>query len=211
MIKVLLADDHNIVREGIKRLFDLTPDITAAAEATNGNQLLAVLDEITGIDLVVLDMSMPGISGANLIKRIAARHPALPLLVLSMHNETLIARRALKAGASGYLTKDSEPEVLLSAIRQVAQGQYYICAELAEQMLFDPATEKNHRTYEILSERELEILLLLAKGTSVNDIATQLNISNKTVSTHKLRFMQKLNLNTNADLIRYAVENSLIA
>ncbi|WP_409524120.1 response regulator [Nitrincola sp. MINF-07-Sa-05] len=210
MIKVLLSDDHNIVREGIKRLFELTQDITVAAEATNGNQLLTILDEVS-VDLVLLDMSMPGISGANLIKRVAARHPALPILVLSMHNEILIARRALKAGASGYLTKDSEPEVLLGAIRKVAQGQCYICPELAEQMIFSLDNAGTDQAHELLSERELEIMLLLAKGTSVNDIATQLSISNKTVSTHKLRFMQKLNLNTNADLIRYAVENSLIA
>lgn len=212
MIKILLADDHTIVREGIKRLFELTRDICVVHEAMNGNEVLELLREAKqAVDLVLLDMSMPGVSGANLIARIVARYPTTPILVLSMHDEPQIARRALNAGAMGYLTKDSEPEILLSAIRKTAQGKRFICPVLAEQMVFAVKGEKTGHPHESLSEREQEVMLLLVKGKSLNDIADQLAISSKTVSTHKMRLMKKLNINTNADLVRYAIEYKLIA
>jgi DNA-binding NarL/FixJ family response regulator len=210
MIRILLADDHAIVREGIKRMFQLTADVTVVDEASNGGEVLELLRTATA-DLIFLDMSMPGISGANLITRIVANFPTIPVLVLSMHNEPQIARRALNAGAAGYLTKDSEPEQLLMAIRRIAQGKRYIDPELAEQMVFAGNDEKSGKPHEQLSEREFEIMLLLAKGISLNEIAQQLAISSKTVSTHKMRLMKKLSLNSNADLVRYAVAHHLIA
>ncbi|MBB3062409.1 response regulator [Microbulbifer rhizosphaerae] len=210
MINILLADDHGIVREGIKRLLDLTADICVTAEAENGSQALKLLKE-TEVDLVLLDMSMPGVSGANLIARLVAHFPAIPILVLSMHNEPQIARRALAAGAAGYLTKDSEPEILLTAIRRIARGKRYIDPDLAEQLVFPISDGKSGLPHEQLSERELEVMILLAKGTSLNRIAEQLLISSKTVSTHKMRLMRKLNAKSNADIIRYAIAHQLIA
>lgn len=212
MIKILLADDHTIVREGIKRLFELTSDICVVHDAVNGTEVLELLRKAEQeIDLVLLDMSMPRVSGANLISRIATRYPTIPILVLSMHDEPQIARRALNAGAAGYLTKDSDPEILLCAIRKTAQGKRFICPTLAEQMVFAGNDEKIELPHESLSERELEVMLLLVKGNSLNNIAEQLAISSKTVSTHKMRLMKKLNINTNADLVRYAIEYKLIA
>jgi DNA-binding NarL/FixJ family response regulator len=209
MTKILLADDHGIVREGMKQLFSLTADIFVVAEAVNGGQVLERVRE-GGFDLILLDMSMPGISGVNLITRIRAHSPGIPILVLSMHNEPQIAKRALNAGAQGYMTKDSEPEVLLSAIRKVAQGGRFIDPILAEQMVFESGGSQQKALHEQLSEREYQILLLLAKGKSLNEIAEELAISNKTVSTHKMRLMQKMNFRTNAELVRYAVANGLV-
>lgn len=209
MIKILMADDHCIVREGMKHLFALTDDISVVAEAVNGGQVLDRLRQ-GGFDMVLLDMSMPGVSGVNLITRICTYSPQIPILVLSMHNEPQIARRALNAGARGYLTKDSEPEILLAAVRKVAQGARFIDPVLAEQMVFETNDPEQKALHEQLSEREREILLLLAKGKSLNEIADELAISNKTVSTHKMRLMQKMNFSNNADLVRYAVASGLV-
>ena len=209
MIKILMADDHSIVREGMRHLFSLTNDIQVVGEAVNGGQVLEMLHE-GGFDMLLLDMSMPGISGVNLITRIRAHSPKIPILVLSMHNEPQIARRALNAGANGYLTKDSEPEILLAGVRKVARGGRFIDPVLAELMVFEvnPDTDK-HPAHEQLSEREFQILSLFAKGKSFNEIADELAISNKTVSTHKARLMQKMNFPSNADMVRYAVEHGL--
>lgn len=204
-----MADDHCIVREGMKHLFALTDDISVEAEAVNGGQVLDRLRQ-GGFDMVLLDMSMPGVSGVNLITRICTYSPQIPILVLSMHNEPQIARRALNAGARGYLTKDSEPEILLAAVRKVAQGACFIDPVLAEQMVFETNDPEQKALHEQLSEREREILLLLAKGKSLNEIADELAISNKTVSTHKMRLMQKMNFSNNADLVRYAVASGLV-
>ncbi|CAK0745743.1 two-component system, NarL family, invasion response regulator UvrY [Gammaproteobacteria bacterium] len=210
MIRLLIADDHTIVREGLKQLFALTTDIVVAAEAANGAQLLEQLrDYDGGIDLILLDMTMPGISGADLITRIVSHETNPPILVLTMHSEPLIARRALKAGAAGYLTKDNEPETLLAAIRRVAGGGRFIDSLLAEEMAFEENTTRRRAPHEQLSEREIQILRLLSKGMSVNDIAESLVISNKTVSTHKARLMEKMGFHNNADLVRYTVSYEL--
>lgn len=209
MIKLMIADDHAIVREGLKQLFSLYSDISVVGEATNGSDVLVNLRTQT-IDLLLLDMTMPGISGVELITRIRAQNATLPILVLSMHNEVQIARRALSNGASGYLTKDSDPEVLLAAIRKVAGGGRFIDPDLAEAMAFDNGNTEQEEPHELLSEREYQILLLLIGGKSVNDIAGELSISNKTVSTHKTRLMQKLNVSNNAELVRYGLDNGLI-
>jgi DNA-binding NarL/FixJ family response regulator len=208
MIRVLIADDHGIVREGLKQLFALGTDITVAAEAGSGGQVLEAV-RAGGIDLVLLDLTMPGISGANLISRLRAHDGCPPILVLSMHNELQVARRALTEGASGYLTKDSDPKTLMAAIRKVASGGRFIDSALAEQMAFAPGGGER-KPHELLSDREFDVFRLLVRGMGVNDIADELAISNKTVSTHKARLMQKMNVHNNAELVRYAVANGLV-
>ncbi len=209
MIRLLIADDHTIMREGLKRLFALASDLEVVGEAENGAQLLDRLRQ-DGVDLLLLDMSMPGISGEDLIARVHAHHPALPILVLSMHNETQIAQRALRAGARGYLTKDRDPETLLAAIRRVAAGQRFIDPDLAEQMALEASGLGQRADHECLTDRELQVLRLIARGMSVNHIADQLSISNKTVSTHKARMMEKMGFTSNADIVRYAMVHHLI-
>ncbi len=204
MIRILLCDDHALVREGLKQLFSLTSDIVVAAEAANGIQVLDALRR-DRFDLVLLDMTMPGVSGPELITRILNLDFHPPILILSMHNEPQIARRALAAGAAGYLTKDNNPDVLLAAVRKVAGGGRYLDPPLAEAMVFE-STAPSHET---LSERELQVFALLARGLGVNDIAARLSISNKTVSTHKARLMEKMGFTCNADLVRYAVSHEI--
>jgi DNA-binding NarL/FixJ family response regulator len=209
MIRLLVADDHAIVRKGIKQLFQLGQDITIVGEATNGREVLEKLRE-NAIDVLVLDLTMPGISGMDLISRIRAHGNTPYILVLSMHNELQIARRALKAGANGYLTKDSDPEILLEAVRKIAGGGRYLDHTLAQQMAFCDNEIGDHAQHEQLSDREFHILSLLARGKSINEIAEELVISNKTVSTHKARLMRKMDFRSNADLVRYALENELL-
>ncbi len=209
MIKLLLADDHALVREGLKQLFAITADITVTAEATNGAQVLDTLRR-EPFDLVLLDMTMPGIAGPDLIARILAQDAPPPILVLSMHNEPQIARRALAAGAAGYLTKDNNPDVLLAAVRKVAGGGRFLDTALAEAMAFETTTATRQLSVdEALSDREFQIFTLLAKGLGVNDIAEQLAISNKTVSTHKARLMEKMGFTSNADLVKHAIAHGL--
>jgi DNA-binding NarL/FixJ family response regulator len=207
MIRVLIADDHGIVREGLKQLFSLGTDISVVAEAVSGGEVLEAM-RAGGIDLILLDLTMPGISGVNLISRLRARDDCPPILVLSMHNELQVARRALTEGASGYLTKDSDPKTLMSAIRKVASGGRFIDPGLAEQMAFD--TGGDRKPHELLSDREYDIFRMLARGKGVNEIAEELSISNKTVSTHKARLMEKMNVQNNAELVRYALANGLV-
>lgn len=209
MIRLLLADDHAIVRSGLRQLFSLAPDIRVLAEAVDGASVLEALrGELP--DVVILDVNMPGLSGPDLITRIKSHWPTLPVLVLSMHNEPQVAARVLKAGASGYVTKDSEMDVLLSAIRKVAAGGKYIVPELAEKLVFDVSLGSEKQPHALLSDRELEVFRLLAVGNGVNEIAEQLCISNKTVSTHKTRLMEKMNLSSTAELVRYALEHGLV-
>ena len=208
MIRVLIAEDHTLVREGIKQLLALAPDITIAGEASNGDMLLDLLRS-QPCDLVLLDMTMPGPHGIEMIKRIAAMSPAPRILVLTMHDETQIASRALKAGASGFATKDSDPTMLLAAIRKVAAGGRYIDPAIADRMVFEMGLGGDRAPHETLSEREFQIFEMLVIGQSVTDIAERLNISAKTVSTHKIRLMQKLAANSVADLVRYALERQL--
>jgi DNA-binding NarL/FixJ family response regulator len=210
MIRVMLADDHVLMREGLKQLFSMASDIEVVSEATTGG---AVLDNLRdgSFDLLLLDMTMPGICGEDLISRIRSRDSGVPILVLSMHNELQIARRALKAGANGYVTKDQNPEVLMAAIRKVATGGRFIDPGIAEQMAYEMATDApTGGRQDNLTDREFQILRLLAKGESVNGIADRLAISNKTVSTHKARLMEKMGFSSNAELVRYALEKGLL-
>lgn len=209
MIRVMITDDHAIMRKGLKQLFALVGDIEVVAEATDGGTALERLRQ-GGIDLLLLDMTMPGISGEDLVARIRAHYPTLPILILSMHKEAQIAQRALKAGANGYLTKDRDPEDLLDAIRKVAAGGRFLDAEIAEQMAFTASGVGAPAGHECLTDREFQVMRLLAQGVSVNDIAAQLAISAKTVSTHKARLMEKMGFASNADLVRYSVEHRLV-
>lgn len=206
-IRALIADDHTIIREGLKQLFLPIDDIEVVAEAANGHQVMDALWR-GGIDLILLDLSMPGIKGIDLIGRIRSQYPRIPVLVLSMHNEPQVVRRAIQAGAAGYLTKDSHPATLIHALSRVAQGGRFIDPKLAEDMAFEtPSPDIRHDT---LSNREYEILCAFAKGFAVNEIAAQLAISNKTVSTHKARLMEKLAISSNAELVRYAITHGLV-
>lgn len=210
MIRLVVADDHAIMRGGLKQMFALVPDFDVAGEAVNGAEVLECLRQQEFDLLLLLDMNMPGVSGPDLIARVKAQRPDLPVLVLSMHNEPQVAARALKAGANGYITKDCEPDILLAAIRKVAAGGKYIAPELAEKMVFDATSTAQRAPHTLLSERESEVLRLLIAGQGVNDIAEQLCISNKTVSTHKARLMEKLKLSSMAELMRYAMEHDLL-
>jgi DNA-binding NarL/FixJ family response regulator len=204
MIRLMIADDHAIMREGLKQLFALADDLQVQAEAENGAVLLERLRQ-GGIDLLLLDMSMPGISGEDLVARVHSHYPQLPILVLSMHNEVQIAQRALKSGAAGYLTKDRDPETLLMAIRRVAAGGRFIEAGLAEQMAFAASGRSPRNQQDSLTDRELQVMRRLAQGLSVKRIADELAISSKTVSTHKARLMEKMSFTCNADIVRYAI------
>jgi DNA-binding NarL/FixJ family response regulator len=208
MIRLLIADDHAVVRQGLSRVVTIAADIEVVAEAKDGDELLQHLNK-GRVDLVLTDMNMPGLSGTELIKTIRSRFPTLPILVFSMHSESQIASQALKMGAQGYITKDSEPEILLTAIRRCAQGSHYVSADVASDLLFNQ-TGKDAAPHQKLSDREMQIFLLLAAGKSVNEIGEQLHISAKTVSTHKFRLMQKLALDSLSDLIRYALRYQLI-
>jgi DNA-binding NarL/FixJ family response regulator len=209
MIRILIADDHAIVRGGLKQLFAMVKDVVVAGEAVNGMQAIEFLRR-TPVDLALLDLTMPGMSGIDLITRLRSVFPDLPILVLSMRNEPQVVRQVLKAGASGYLTKDSEPEMLVVAIRKAAAGGRFIDPTLAEQLVFDIDQPGIAPLHEQLSAREAQILALLARGRSVNDIAADLMISNKTVSSHKAHLMQKMNFMNNAELVRYAILHGLV-
>lgn len=210
MIRVVIAEDHTLVREGIKQLLALSGDIAVAGEASDGDALMLLMRS-TPCDVLLLDMTMPGPHGIEAIRRVRQLAPAAAVLVLTMHNETQIASRALKAGASGFATKDSEPTMLLAAIRKVAAGRRYIDPALADRMVFELGIGDEREPHEALSEREYQIFELLVQGVSLTDIGERLSISAKTVSTHKTRLLQKLNLTTTAELVRYALERQLFA
>jgi DNA-binding NarL/FixJ family response regulator len=208
-MNILIADDHVIVRGGLKQLFSLMGDVTVAGEATNGMEVIEMLQYCENLDLLLLDLTMPGISGVKLITRIRTQHKSLPILVLSMHNELQVAKRVFQAGASGFITKGSPQETLIAAIRKVAAGGRFVDPMLAEQMMFEK-TVAGDVPHDLLSEREVHILKLFAQGNTVNEIAEKLFINSKTVSTHKARLMQKMNFQNNAELVRYAVDHDLV-
>ncbi len=208
MIRVLLADDHTLVREGLRQLLGGAPGIEVAAEAADGDEALARV-RAEDFDVAVLDMSMPGLSGIDLIKRLRIEKPKLRILVLSMHAEQQYAARALKAGASGYLTKDSASAQLVGAIRKIAAGGVHI-TEAAAAQLVGAAARGDAPPHASLSDREFEVFRLLVAGQGPGDIADRLHLSVKTVSTHKARILQKMGMDSTADLVRYAVENKLL-
>jgi len=209
MIRVLIADDHVVVRQGLKQILGDTPELLVAGEAINGQE---VLDKVRAEawDVVVLDISMPDHSGLDILKQLKAEQPKLPVLVLSMHPEDRYAMRVLKAGASGYLAKDSAADELVKAIRKVVSGGRYVSPFLAEKMAFEIGADASKLPHEALSDREFQVLRLIADGKSVTEIAAELSLSVKTVSTYRARLLEKMNLGTNAELIHYAIRNHLI-
>lgn len=208
-LRVLLADDHAIIRDGLKQILADTEDLAVAGEAANGNEALALVREHDW-DVVVLDISMPGRSGLDLIRLIRDERPKLPILILSMHHEEQYAVRALHAGASGYLTKESDADLLVHAIRRIARGGVYVSdtvAQLIARGLMPTATELPHTT---LSDREYQIFHRLVLGQGLTDIANELSLSVKTISTHKTRILQKMAMTNTSELIRYAVAHHLV-
>jgi DNA-binding NarL/FixJ family response regulator len=209
MIRALIADDHAVVRQGLKQILGDTPEMVVAGEATTGQEVLDKIRAETW-DVVVLDISMPDRSGLDILKQLRSERPKLPVLVLSMHSEDQYAMRVLKAGASGYLTKDSAPDELVKAIRKVVSGGTYVSSLLAEKLAFEIGTDSSRLPHETLSDREFQVLRLIAAGKSVTEIAAQLYLSVKTVSTYRARMLEKMNLTTNAELMHYAMQNHLI-
>jgi len=206
-IRILVADDHAVVRRGLSHIFAMSPDIVIAAEAANGKEALDRL-RATPVEVLLMDISMPDTDAVELVKRVKSEHPAVAVLVHSMHAETPIASRMLKAGASGYITKDSEPEQLIGALRKVAGGGRYIGPDLAEQLAFGDGGSRP--LHELLSERESQVFVQLASGKTLKAIARDLRLSPKTASTYKTRVMQKLKVESDAELVRYAVAHQLI-
>ena len=208
MTRVLVADDHAIVREGLKRILDGQEGIEIVGEATNGHEVLERV-RAGGFDILMLDLSMPGKSGIELIKQVKDESPRLRVLVLTMHEEDQYAVRAIRAGASGYLTKESATSQLVSAIRRLAEGRLYISPNVAEQLALDVQPRNDEAPHKHLSDREFEVFQLLVSGRSVSDIAALLHLSVKTVSTHKTRILQKMSAASVADLVRYAIRHRI--
>ena len=204
MIRILIADDHSIVRDGLKRILAATPDLEVTGEAASGDQALTLV-KANDYDVVMLDLSMPGLSGIDLIKRLRVEKPRLRILVLSMHGESQYAARTLKAGAAGYLNKDAAAEALLGALRKVAAGGVHMGDAAAAALL--NKTESRHET---LSDREFEVMRFLVEGLGPTEIAERLHLSVKTVSTHKTRILEKLGVGSTAELVRYAIEHKLL-
>jgi len=209
MIRIVLADDHTIVREGLKQLLGAAADFEVVAEAANGHEALAHVRALD-FDVLLLDMSMPGKSGIDLIRQVHAEKPKLKMLVLSMHEEHQYAVRAIRAGASGYLTKESASKQLVEAIRKVASGGAFISAEVAQQLALGAMPGATGPLHGKLSDREYQVFLLIARGKSISDIAEGMNLSVKTVSTHKANILQKMSMSNANELIRYALTHRLI-
>ena len=208
MTRVVIADDHQILREGLKQLLLAAGDLDVVGEAADGHGVLERVRTLE-FDVLLLDMSMPGKSGVELIKQVKAERPKLRILVLSMHEEHQYAVRAIRAGASGYLTKESAAAQLVAAIRKIAAGGAIISAEVAERLALDAMPRAEGPLHASLSDREYQVFRLLVTGNSVSDIAEQLHLSAKTISTHKARLMEKLQVDNNAALVRYAVRHRL--
>jgi DNA-binding NarL/FixJ family response regulator len=208
IIKVLIADDHTIVRDGIRQIIDSEPQLKTVAEAENGNQVLELTDKIQ-IDVVVLDITMPGRNGLETLKELRKLHPKIAVLVLSMHPKDQYAIRVLKAGASGYITKESASEVLVTAIKKVYRGEKYIGSIVSELLANYIQHENPDSPHEILSDRELEVFCLIGNGKSVSQISAQLNLSVKTISTYRRRILEKTQFLNNAEITRYCIERNL--
>lgn len=209
MIRIVIADDHTIMREGLKRILDGADDIEVVGEAVDGFEVLSQIRK-GGFDLLLLDLSMPGRSGVELIRQIKDEAPKLPILILTMHEEEQYAVRAIRAGARGYLTKESAGTQLVSAIRKVASGRPYISIEVAEQLAMDVMPASEDLPHKQLSDREFEVFGLLVNGKSITEIAEMLHLSVKTVSTHKTRILHKMNMSSLSELVQYAVAHRLL-
>ena len=209
MIRVVIADDHTLMREGLKYILQKASDITISGEATDGFETLQLIRQ-SEFDVLVMDLSMPGRCGMELIRQIKDEAPRLSILVLTMHEEDEYAARSIRAGAMGYMTKEAAGAQLVNAIRRVYSGRPYISMEVAEQLAIEAMPTHEKLPHKALSDREFEVFNLLVNGKSVTEIASVLHLSVKTVSTHKMRILQKMSSSSLADLVRYAIAHELL-
>jgi DNA-binding NarL/FixJ family response regulator len=204
-INVIVADDHKLFRVGLVRMLTSFPGVKVVAEAADATQVLDTIEEVEA-DLVILDLTMPGVTGSSLIEAVRRARPDLPILVVSMHDEATLVRQVLRSGASGYITKDADPDALQEAVLGVSKGERYIAPAIANALAFDFDTEPSTDPMASLSQRERQVLrLMVGEGLSLVQIAEQLDLSPKTVTTHKANIMSKLGVSTNADLMRYVL------
>ncbi len=209
MINVLIVDDHALIREGVKKTISGEPDMTVVGEAGNVVEMLKELERLS-VTVALLDITMPGESGLDALKELRQNHPHLPVLILSFHPEHRFAVRALKAGASGYITKESATEELVQAVRKVANGGVYVSTALAEQLAMELKDTGTKLPHETLSDREFQVMRLFAQGKKSSEIAEKLGVSVNTVNTYRMRILEKMNMQSNVELSRYAVEQGLI-
>lgn len=209
MIKIIIADDHAVVRQGVKQILAAEPDMRLVGEANDFAQTLEVTRRLAW-DVLILDYSMPGGNGLQVLKKIKHAHPRRPVLILSMHPEEAIAVSALRAGAAGYVSKESASEELTVAIRKAVSGKKYVSASLAETLALELGQGPQGLAHESLSDREYRVMWMIASGKSITHIAKELGLSPNTVSTYRLRILNKLKLENNADLVRYSVKHGLV-
>jgi len=208
-MRILIADDHPIFRAGVKEILLKEKDVESIGEADTGHKVLELARKRRW-DVVLLDLTMPGKDGLQVLPELRRERPELPILVLSAHPEDQLALRLLKSGAAGYLTKDKAPEVLLTAIRKVLRGEKYISESLAEKIALDTVSGATKSLHEMLSQREYQVMAMIAAGKTGKEIAKKLFLSIRTVSTYRTRVLEKMNMKTNAELIRYALQNKLV-
>jgi two-component system, NarL family, invasion response regulator UvrY len=208
-IKILIADDHSLIREGLKKILKGSSDMRVMAEAQNSQEVFELV-RTTNFDLVILDMSFPGRSGLEILKDLKQEYPKLPVLILSMHPEDLFARRSLMAGASGYLTKDCAVEELIYAIRRVVGGRKYVSTSLSIHLAPQLKSGEAKPLHETLSNREYQVLCMISHGKTAKDLAHELSLSVNTVNTYRARVLKKMKMTKNAELTRYALQNQLV-
>jgi DNA-binding NarL/FixJ family response regulator len=209
MKKILIVDDHEVVREGVKKILDEQSGAITYGEASTAPEALRLVRE-QDWDVVVLDLSLGGRSGLEVLKELKQIRPRLPVLILSMHSEEQYARRAFKAGAAGYITKDSPREDLVKAINKVVEGGVYISPALAERLVIDLGISTDRAPHEALSNREFEVMRLIGSGKTVGEIAEMLSLSDKTISTYRARILEKMGMKTSAEITHYAIQNKLV-
>ncbi len=210
MTRILVVDDHAVVRDGVRRIFDEQLHEAVFSEASTAQEALSLVRKADW-DVVVLDISLGGGNGLGIVKELKQNRPKLPVLILSMHSEEQYARRAFKAGAVGYITKDSPRAELVRAIDKVMKGGRYISPGLAERLVVDIERSSNGPLHDILSDRELEVMCLIASGKTVSEIGELLSLSHRTISTYRARILEKMGMKTNAELTHYGIHNGLVA
>jgi two-component system invasion response regulator UvrY len=208
-VKIIIADDHPVVRMGIKQILASDPDNEVVAEARDGNEALDMARKVEW-DMAILDFSMPGRSGLDLLSEMKREFPQRPVLILSMYSEDVHAMRVLKAGGAGYITKESAPQQLTNAVRKIAGGGRYVSQNVAEMLAFSLSHDPEQPLHEKLSDREYRVMWLLASGKQINEIAKEMALSPSTVSTYRVRILKKLHLSNNAELVQYAIQHRLI-
>lgn len=209
MIKIFIADDHAVVREGVKHILSEMSGIVVSDEASNGKEVLEKIGK-KDFDLILLDIAMPGRDGLEILKDIKVQKPKLPVLILSMFPEDQYALRALKSGASGYLTKDSIPDELVKAVRKILKGGKYVSSSFSEKLLFSWDSDSERPIHETLSDREYQVMRMIASGKTLKEISDELSLSVKTVSTYRSRILDKMGMKNNAELTHYAIKNRLV-